>query len=73
MSPPIIHTIGVYGSSENEFFQKLIDTKKIVLFCVERSPDACHRSLVTNKMKEVYPDLHIFNLQLHNYYSNQKM
>ena len=72
MNPPIIHTMGVYGSSENEFFQKLID-RKIVLFCIERSPDACHRSLVTNKMKEVYPNLHIFNSQLRNYYSNQKM
>jgi len=36
--------------------------KKLVLFCVERSPQACHRSLVTNKLKEIYPDIHIFDL-----------
>jgi len=37
-------------------------TKKLVLFCVEKSPDACHRSLVTNKLKEIYPDIYIFDL-----------
>jgi len=37
-------------------------TKKLILFCVERSPNACHRSLVTNKMKELYPEMKIFNL-----------
>jgi uncharacterized protein (DUF488 family) len=37
-------------------------SKKVVLFCVESSPGACHRSLVTDKIKEVYPDIRIFNL-----------
>jgi uncharacterized protein (DUF488 family) len=37
-------------------------SKKVVLFCVERSPAACHRSLVTNKIKELYPEIKIFNL-----------
>ena len=32
MSLPDIYTIGVYGASENEFFQKLIDNK-IDSFC----------------------------------------
>lgn len=38
------------------------NAKKVVFFCVERSPGACHRSLVTNKLKEMYPDIHIFDL-----------
>ena len=37
-------------------------SKKAVLFCVERSADACHRSLVTTKIKELHPDIKIFNL-----------
>ena len=37
-------------------------TKKIVLFCVERSPNACHRSLVTDKLKEMFPEIKVFNL-----------
>jgi uncharacterized protein (DUF488 family) len=37
-------------------------SKKVVLFCVERSPAACHRSLVTNKIQELYPGISIFNL-----------
>ena len=39
-----------------------LGTKKLALFCVERYPAACHRSLVTNKMKELYPRIKIFNL-----------
>jgi uncharacterized protein (DUF488 family) len=35
---------------------------RIILFCVEKSPAACHRSLVTDKIKEVYPGINIFNL-----------
>src|SRR4030095_11264954 len=30
-------------------------SKKLVLFCVEKSPAACHRSVVTAKIKELYP------------------
>lgn len=37
-------------------------SKKIVLFCVEKSPAACHRSLVADKVKELYPGINIFNL-----------
>lgn len=37
-------------------------SKKVVLFCVEKSPAACHRSLLTNKIKELYPDIRISNL-----------
>jgi uncharacterized protein (DUF488 family) len=39
-----------------------LDAKRVVFFCVEKSPNACHRSLVTNKLKEIYPDIHIFDL-----------
>ena len=39
-----------------------LGTKKMVLFCVEKSPNACHRSLVTNKIKELYPNMKVFNL-----------
>jgi uncharacterized protein (DUF488 family) len=37
-------------------------SKKVVLFCVEKFPAACHRSLVTDKIKELFPDIKIFNL-----------
>ena len=37
-------------------------SKKVVLFCVEKTPAACHRSLVTKKIKELYPDIRVFNL-----------
>ena len=36
--------------------------KKLVLFCVEKLPTACHRSLVTGKMKEVFPQIRVTNL-----------
>src|SRR5215470_3933882 len=32
-------------------------SKKVVLFCVEKSPSACHRSLVASKIQELYPDM----------------
>lgn len=35
---------------------------KVILFCVEKSPNACHRSLVTNKLKQLYPDISITHL-----------
>jgi len=37
-------------------------TKKLVLFCVEKSPNACHRSLVTGKIKELFPGIKVFHL-----------
>jgi len=36
--------------------------KKIALFCVEKLPTACHRSLVTDKIKKVFPRIRIANL-----------
>lgn len=38
------------------FFDNLenIGAKKIVLFCVEEKPKACHRSLVTNRLAEEF-------------------
>ena len=36
--------------------------KKIVLFCVEKLSTACHRSLVTDKIKKVFPRIRITNL-----------
>ena len=47
-----------------QFIKELENTgsKRIVLFCVEESPAACHRSLVTDKIKELYPRINIFNL-----------
>ncbi len=36
--------------------------KKIVLFCVEKLPTACHRSLVTGKIKKVFPRIRVTNL-----------
>ena len=36
--------------------------KKIVLFCVEQLPTACHRSLVADKIKNVFPRIRITNL-----------
>jgi len=36
--------------------------KKVVLFCVEQSAAACHRSLVTGRIKEVYPRIKIIHL-----------
>jgi hypothetical protein len=36
--------------------------KKIVLFCVVKLPTACHRSLVTGKIKKVFPRIRVTNL-----------
>jgi len=38
------------------FFEKLdqIGASRIVLFCVEERPEACHRSLVAKKLEEKY-------------------
>jgi len=40
----------------NLFFENLErnNAKKIVLFCVEEHPEACHRSLVSDKLKNDY-------------------
>jgi len=37
-------------------------SKKIVLFCVEKLPTACHRSLVTKEIRELFPRIRITNL-----------
>lgn len=35
-------------------------TSRIVFFCVEERPEACHRSLVTNRLKQLgYPITHL--------------
>lgn len=46
------------------FIEKLKKTnaKRVLLFCVEKSANACHRSLVTNKLKEIYSDVQVTNL-----------
>jgi len=55
----------ILSNFDMEEFMKNLEkagSKKTVLFCVERSPDACHRSLVTNKMKKTYPAIKVINL-----------
>lgn len=37
-------------------------TKRVAFFCVENSPQACHRSLVTSRIKELFPEINIINL-----------
>lgn len=39
-----------------QFFDNLdqIGAKRIALFCVEEHPEACHRSIVTDKLKNQY-------------------
>jgi uncharacterized protein (DUF488 family) len=48
----------------HQFINNLLDSgsRRIILFCVEKSPAACHRSLVTNKIKELYPEILITHL-----------
>jgi uncharacterized protein (DUF488 family) len=41
---------------------KIAGAKNVVLFCVEESASACHRSLVTEKMKEKFPKIKIKNI-----------
>jgi len=46
----------------DSFFDKLdqIGAKRIVLFCVEENPEACHRSLVTDKLEKLgYKTTHL--------------
>ena len=38
------------------------NAKRIVLFCVERSPQACHRSMVTEEIKKSYPKIRVSDL-----------
>jgi len=47
----------------DSFFEKLNNAgaNRIVLFCVEEFPEACHRSIVTNKLKEKY-NYHVTDL-----------
>jgi uncharacterized protein (DUF488 family) len=39
-----------------QFFLNMLpsDTKTMVFFCVERAPDACHRSLVTDHLSKIF-------------------
>ncbi len=47
-----------------EFIEELEKSgcKKVVLFCVEKLPTACHRSLVTDKIKKLFPRIRVTNL-----------
>jgi len=47
-----------------QFFTTLdeLKTKRLVFFCVEKSASACHRSLVTNKIQEMFPRIKINHL-----------
>jgi len=59
------YTDKILSQFDIEQFLKSLEnsgTKKVVLFCVEKSPLACHRSLVTNKIKELHPEVNILNL-----------
>jgi uncharacterized protein (DUF488 family) len=40
----------------NSFFEnlRLMNSNKIVLFCVEENPEACHRSIVSNEIRNNY-------------------
>lgn len=40
----------------NSFFEnlRLMNSKKIVLFCVEENPGACHRSIVSDEIMNIY-------------------
>lgn len=38
------------------------DVKNIVLFCVERYPEACHRSIVAEYIKQNIKDINIFHI-----------
>lgn len=33
---------------------ELLDAKKVVFFCVEKNPEACHRSLVTDQLHKKF-------------------
>lgn len=45
-----------------DFIEKLdeISARRVVLFCVEENPEACHRSIVTDRLKEL--GYHIIHL-----------
>ncbi len=48
-----------------DFFEELstIDSgESIVFFCVEENPQACHRTLVTQKLSDLNPPLEIIHL-----------
>lgn len=47
----------------DEFFKSLgSDSKNIVLFCVERKPEACHRSIVTDFLSNKIKDIQVIHL-----------
>jgi len=47
-----------------EFVDDLAEAKakKVVLFCVEGTATACHRSLVTDKIKKLFPSIKVEHL-----------
>lgn len=40
----------------NTFIENLenVGASRVVLFCVEERPEACHRSIVSNKLQDIY-------------------
>lgn len=48
----------------SSFMEELIQkgAKKIILFCVEKQASACHRSLVTEHIRRLYPEIKILHL-----------
>ena len=46
--------LGSYDFSDLNFKLENVKAKKVVLFCVEREAEACHRSLVADKLKQLY-------------------
>ena len=38
------------------------DSKNVLFFCVERDPLACHRSIVADHFRKIWPDLKVNNL-----------
>lgn len=46
----------------DKFLASLGDAKNVILFCVERNPEACHRSIVTDFIKNKYNDITIHHI-----------
>ncbi len=48
---PLSGSQGAYGTFANKFIEMLgLETRVLGLFCVEREPEACHRSLAAKKI-----------------------
>jgi len=47
----------------DKFMSNLAEAKNIVLFCVERNPRACHRSIVADYILKKYPKILVNHIQ----------